>query len=52
MLRTNTYDPYKIVINTPEAYLGIKKPHAEVGHKSINIFSYKHHLDRFCINGK
>jgi hypothetical protein len=50
--RINTSDNYKIVINSPEMYFGIKRPHAEVGHKNIIIFSYKKHLDRFCINGK
>jgi hypothetical protein len=42
----------KIVINSPEVQLGIARPHAEVGHKNIIIFSYKNHWDRFCINGK
>jgi hypothetical protein len=37
--RINTYDHYKIVINSPEVHLGIKRPHAEVGHKNIIIFS-------------
>jgi hypothetical protein len=45
-------DHYKIVINSPEVYFGIQRQHAEVGHKSLIIFSYKKHLDRFCINGK
>jgi hypothetical protein len=40
------------VVNSPEVSLGIKRPHAEVGHKNIIIFSYKNHLDRFFINGK
>jgi hypothetical protein len=40
------------MINSPEVYVGIKRPHEEVGHKNIIIFSYKNHLDRFCINGK
>jgi hypothetical protein len=42
---------YKIVINSLEVHFGIKRQHAEVGHK-INIFSYKNHLVRFCINRK
>jgi hypothetical protein len=50
--RINTSDKYKIVINPPVIHFGIKRPHAEVGHKSIIIFNYKNHLDRFCINGK
>jgi hypothetical protein len=32
---------YKIVINSPEVHLGIKRQHAEVGHKNLIIFSYK-----------
>jgi hypothetical protein len=48
----NTSDKYKIVINSPEVLFGIKIPHAEVGHKNIIIFSYKNHLDIFCIKGK
>jgi hypothetical protein len=50
--RINTSGHYKIVINSPEVYLGIKGPHAEVGDKNIIIFSYKNYLDRICINGK
>jgi hypothetical protein len=38
--KINTSDNYKIVINS------------EVGHKNIIIFSYKNHLDGFCINTK
>jgi hypothetical protein len=41
-----------MVINSPEVYLGIKRPQAEVGHKNIISFSYKNLLDTFCINGK
>jgi hypothetical protein len=52
ILRINTSDHAKVVINSPEVQLGIPRPHAEVGHKHIFIFSYKNHLDRFCINGK
>jgi hypothetical protein len=40
------------VVNSPEVYLGIKRQLAEVGHKNIISFSYKNHLDIFCINGK
>jgi hypothetical protein len=50
--RLNTYDKYKIVNNSPEVYFGIKRQHAEVGHKNIIIFSYKNHLGRFYINRK
>jgi hypothetical protein len=28
------------------------RQHAQVGHKNINIFSYKNQLGRFCIIGK
>jgi hypothetical protein len=52
ILRKNTSDHSKTVINSPEVQLGITRPHAEVGHKNIIIFSYKNHLGRFCINGK
>jgi hypothetical protein len=45
-------DESKIVFNSPGVYLGITRQHAQVGHKSINIFSYKHHLGKFCTNGK
>jgi hypothetical protein len=41
---------YKIVINSSEVHFGIKRQHAEVGHKNLIIFSYKNHLYRFCIN--
>jgi hypothetical protein len=52
ILRINTSDQPKIVIKSPEVYLGIKRQHAQVGHKNINSFSYKNHLGRICINGK
>jgi hypothetical protein len=29
------------MINSPEVCLGITRQHAQVGHKKINIFSYK-----------
>jgi hypothetical protein len=50
--RINTSSNYTIVINSPEVYYGIKRPHAEVGHKNIIVFIYKNHLGRFCINRK
>jgi hypothetical protein len=50
--RINIFVNYKIVINSPEVHFGIKGQHAEVGHKNVIIFSYKNHLDRFCINRK
>jgi hypothetical protein len=40
-LRINIYDHPKIVINSPEVCLGITRQNAQVGHKNINIFSYK-----------
>jgi hypothetical protein len=40
------------VINSPEVHFGIKRQHAEVGHKNLIIFGYKKHLDRFDINTK
>jgi hypothetical protein len=52
ILRINTSDHPKIVINSPEVYLGIIRQHAQVGHKNINTFSYKNHLGRICIKGK
>jgi hypothetical protein len=52
ILRINTSDNSKIVIKSPNVQLGITRTHAEVGHKNIIIFSYKNHLDRFCIKGK
>jgi hypothetical protein len=52
ILRINTFGRPKIVINSPDVYLSITRQHAQVGHKNINIFSYKNHLGRFCINGK
>jgi hypothetical protein len=52
ILRINASNHSKLVINSPEVCLDIKRPHAEVGHKNITIFSYKNYLDRFCINMK
>jgi 3-methyladenine DNA glycosylase Mpg len=52
LLRINTSDKTKVVINSPEVCLGTTRQHAQVVHKTINIFSYKNHLGRFCINGK
>jgi hypothetical protein len=50
--RINIFDNYKIVINALEVHVGIKRQHAEVGHKNLSILSYKNHLDRFCIDRK
>jgi hypothetical protein len=52
LLRINTSDHPKIMIKSPEVYLGITRQNAQVGHKNINIFSYKSHLGIFCIIGK
>jgi hypothetical protein len=51
-LRITIYDHPKIMINSSEVCFGITRQHAQVGHKNINIFSYKNHLGRFCIIGK
>jgi hypothetical protein len=51
-LRINISDKPKIRINSPEVLFGITRQHAQVGHKNINILSYKNHLGRFCIKGK
>jgi hypothetical protein len=51
-LRINISDKPKIMIKSPKVCSGITRQHAQVGHKNINIFSYKNHLSMFCINGK
>jgi hypothetical protein len=50
--RINIYGNYKIVINSPKVYFGIKIKHTGVDHKNLFIFGYKNHLDRFYINAK
>jgi hypothetical protein len=50
--RIITSDQSKIVISSSGVYLGITRQHAQVGHKNINICSYKNHIGRFYINGK
>jgi hypothetical protein len=50
--KINIFDIYKIVINSPEVHFGISRQHAEVGHKTLIIFSYKNHLYTFCRNRK
>jgi hypothetical protein len=52
ILRINTSDHAKIVINSPDVQLVITRPHAKIEHKNIFIFGYKNHLDSFCINRK
>jgi hypothetical protein len=51
-LRIIILDKPKIMINSPEVRFGITRQHAQVGHKNINIISYKNHLGRLCIKGK
>jgi 3-methyladenine DNA glycosylase Mpg len=51
-LRINISDHPKIMLNSPEVFFGLTRQHAQVGHKNINIFSYKNHLGRFYIKGK
>jgi hypothetical protein len=50
-LRINISVKPKIIINSPEVCFDITRQHAQVGHKNINIFSYKNHLGRFCMKG-
>jgi hypothetical protein len=52
ILRINIVDNYKIVINSLEVHFGIKRYHAEAWHNNLFIFSYKNHLDKFCIKTK
>jgi hypothetical protein len=51
-LRINISVHPKLMIKSPEVCLGITRQHAQVGHKTINIFSYKNHPGRFYIKGK
>jgi hypothetical protein len=51
-LRINISDHPQVMINSPEVSLGITTQHAQVGHKNINIFSYKYHLGRICTKEK
>jgi hypothetical protein len=51
-LRINISGNYKIMINSPEVYLGIKRSYPEVGYKNVFIFVYKNNLDRFSLNTK
>jgi UDP-N-acetylglucosamine pyrophosphorylase len=48
----NIYVKSKIIINSQEVCFDIARQHKQVGHKNINIFSYKNHLGSFCRNGK
>jgi hypothetical protein len=51
-LRKNISAKPKIMINSPEVCFDITIQYAQVGHKNINIFSYKNHLGSFCRNGQ
>jgi hypothetical protein len=42
----------KIMVKSPEVCFGITRQSEQVGHKNINIFSYKNLLGRFYTNGK
>jgi hypothetical protein len=42
----------KIMINSQEVRFDITRQCAQVGHKNINIFSYKNHLSGFCRIGQ
>jgi hypothetical protein len=51
-LRINISVKPKIMINSPEVSFDTKRQQAQVGHKNINIFSYKNHLGSSCRKGK
>jgi hypothetical protein len=51
-LRINISVRPKIMINSQEVCFDIARQCAQVGHKNINIFSYKNHLGSFCRKGK
>jgi hypothetical protein len=51
-LRINISVKPKIMINSQEVCFDITRHHAQVGHKNINIFSYKNHVGSFCSNWK
>jgi hypothetical protein len=50
--RINISVNYKIVINSPGVFFGIKRQYEQVELKNINIFSKKNHLCRSGRNGK
>jgi hypothetical protein len=39
--RKNIFVKYKIAINSPEVHFGIRRQHAEVGHKNLIILATK-----------
>jgi hypothetical protein len=51
-LRINISVKPKVMINSPGVCFDITRQHAQVGHKNINIFSYKNHLGSSCRKGK
>jgi hypothetical protein len=51
-LRINISVKPKIMINSPEVCFDITREHAQVGHKNINIFSYKKSSGGFSRKGK
>jgi hypothetical protein len=51
-LRINISVKPKIMINSSKVRFDITRQQAQIGHKNINIFSYKNHLGSFCRKGK
>jgi hypothetical protein len=51
-LRINISVKAEIMINSQEVCFDITWQHAQVGHKNLNIFSYKYHLGSFYRNGQ
>jgi hypothetical protein len=51
-LRINISVKPKTMINSKEVYFDITRQGAQVGHKNVNISSYKNHLCRFRKKGK
>jgi hypothetical protein len=51
-LRINSSDKPKIIINSTEVGFDITRQHAQVGHKNINIVSYKNSSRQILHNWK
>jgi hypothetical protein len=51
-LRINISVKPKIMINSQDVYIDIKRQCAQVEHKNINMFSKNNHLCRSGRNGK
>jgi hypothetical protein len=51
-LRVNISIKPETMINSLDVCVDIARQYKQVGHKNINIFSYKNHLGSFCRNGK